>query len=105
MRTGTTVIFLMEKVIHSPKPDAEPHRKILVEVPAVYKGESEAWCKVCHEPMEGHSRNGRRKHLFEPETGATVEVHYPPSKVYPDGQTEIRQRVPQGTEANCWKEK
>lgn len=102
MKTGTPILFLTKRVEFSV---TEAPRKFLVEVPAVYMGESEVRCRVCHEKQDGHDRGGRRRHPFEPETESTIEVHYPPSKGYPEGQVEIRQHVPQGTEANCWKEK
>lgn len=71
----------------------------LFEIPAELVGESVPRCAVCHEPEEGHSRNGRRKHAFEPERGYTVVVHYP------DQEPETRHHVTQGNGANQWKEK
>lgn len=109
MKKGTHILFLMEKVTHAVSPSDTP-RKELVEVPAVYLAESEERCAICHEPRQGlsprngHSRDGKRRHGFQPETGHTIEVHYPPSKGYPEGQTETRHHVMQGDTANCWKE-
>lgn len=99
MKTGAKIIFLIEKVVHSKQPDSVPHQVVLVDLHAIYKGESEPWCLVCHEVELGHDRNGKRKHAFTPETGTTIEV------TYPDGQVEIRHHVMQGKTANCWKEK
>lgn len=70
----------------------------ITEVPAELVGESEPRCKVCYEKEQGHSRNGARKHPFEPETGYTLIVHYP-------NQDLTYHNVMQGDTANCWKEK
>lgn len=75
-------------------------RSQLTEIPAKLIGESKPRCSVCHEPLEGHSRGGRRKHIFIPETGSTIEVRYPDQKT-----PVIYHNVMQGTTANCWKEK
>jgi len=97
MKNGTPILFMREKVIHSKQPDLTLHRVVLEEIPAVYIGESDSWCRMCHEPEQGHTRKGRRKHPFEPETGATIEVRYP------NEEAEIRHHVMQGDTANCWK--
>lgn len=96
MKTGTKIVFFREKVIHSRSADVTPHQKILVEVPAVYIAESDAWCEICHEPKYGHDRRGR-KHAFVPQTLDTIEINFP------DEGKEIRHHVPQGNTVNSWK--
>lgn len=98
LEKGTPLLFLREKVVHSRQPDITPHVKSLEEIPAVFLFESTPWCRECHEPEQGHDRGGKRRHPFEPETGATIEVHYPA-----DEPSEIRHHVFEGGGANCYK--
>lgn len=93
------IVFLREKVIHSKNPDVTPHKVILVRVPAVYVGESEPLCEICHESEEGHLRP-RRRHAYTPmtEPGITIDVQYPDEPVEP------RHNVQHGDTANCWTE-
>ena len=98
------VIFWREKVIHSRRPDVDPHQVVLVPIPAILVGPSDVVigqrCAVCREPEEGHARRGRR-HAFFPmvDPGVTIDVHYP------DEPVERRHNVMRGRAANCWTEK